>query len=255
MEHPDNKKHKKRFKTPIVVIIMIMLAIVAGIIAGSIGFNKLYGDGNDIISQLQARREAMPDQESIEQHKAERQKEKEAAKAQAQAEAEAAEAAKYPEVVTLLEEEPEDISKCRKLTPKTASASSVIYQKGINNNADRVLNDNKDSSWQEGVDGDGIGEWLKFDFTQKKTLRYMKLKLGNWSSDWYYTSNNRPKILEIQTDAGMKQITFPDEKKDYWLAFPKDWTTDDVKLIIRAVYKGTEWDDTCVTEIAMYEEK
>ena len=49
------------------------------------------------------------------------------------------------------------------------------------------------TSWQEGVDGPGIGEKVYAQFDNSYYIEYLTFRLGNWKTNDYYTGNNRPK--------------------------------------------------------------
>ena len=67
----------------------------------------------------------------------------------------------------------------------------------MDNGADKAVDGNPRTSWQEGVDGDGIGESVHLKLSKPYMVKYMSFRLGNWNSREYYEGNNRPKELEI----------------------------------------------------------
>ncbi len=136
----------------------------------------------------------------------------------------------------------------------SASATSVIDQNGHDNSADMVLDGKDETSWQEGVPGNGIGEGLTFRFDRECKVKYMSFKLGNWRTEDYYWQNNRPKMLEIRTDNSTSLIVFPDAKAEHWIAFSDPCPTSEIQLTIKDVYQGssTKWNDACIAGIEIY---
>jgi hypothetical protein len=67
-----------------------------------------------------------------------------------------------------------------------AAASSTISQSGTANDPILVFDRRDETSWQEGVSGYGLGEWLKASFDGNYKVKYMAFKLGNWKNDKYY---------------------------------------------------------------------
>ena len=148
--------------------------------------------------------------------------------------------------------EPDDFGEYYKLPVKDAAASSVISQEGTDNGARKAVDGNEKTSWQEGVSGDGIGESLHVELEKAYNVKYMSFQLGNWNSWEYYDGNNRPRELEITVGDVNQTITFPDGKTEYWVEFSKECLASEVDVVIRSVYEGSQWDDTCIAEIGVY---
>jgi len=148
--------------------------------------------------------------------------------------------------------EPDDFGEYYKLSVKDAAASSVISQEGTDNGARKAVDGNEKTSWQEGVSGDGIGESLHLELEKAYNVKYMSFQLGNWNSWEYYDGNNRPKELEITVGDVNQTITFPDGKTEYWVEFSKECLASEIDVVIRSVYEGSQWDDTCIAEIGVY---
>lgn len=139
-----------------------------------------------------------------------------------------------------------------KVTVKDAMASSTLEQEEYDNSVQMVLDGNETTSWQEGVSGDGLGEFLWFSLGSKKKVRYLTFKLGNWRDQERYQKNNRPKQLTIWLGDESYTISFPDEKKEFCVVLSQDCEISSVQIYIDSVYKGTEWDDTCISEVGIY---
>ncbi len=141
-----------------------------------------------------------------------------------------------------------------KLGVASAAATSVIDQEGHDNSAAMVLDGRDETSWQEGVPGNGVGEGLTFRFDRECKVKYMAFKLGNWRTEDYYWQNNRPKILEIRTDNSTSLILFPDAKTEHWVGFSEPCPTSEIQLTIKEIYPGSsaKWNDTCIAGIEIY---
>ena len=135
----------------------------------------------------------------------------------------------------------------------SSEATSTIQQTGVDNDP-HVLYDGADwSSWQEGVDGPGIGESVTLTFDQTYQVRAMALKLGNWYHDIsYYTRNNRPKQLTFKLGSEEVTVDFPDEKQVAYVEFSEDIDSNFMQTVIDDIYSGTAYDDTCICEITLY---
>ena len=148
--------------------------------------------------------------------------------------------------------EPGDFEQYYKLSVEEASASSAISQEGVDNGADKAVDGNPRTSWQEGVDGDGIGESVHLKLSKPYMVKYMSFRLGNWNSREYYEGNNRPKELEITAGDVTQTVTFPDGQVEYWVEFSQECPASEIGVAIRSVYEGSQWDDTCIAEIGIY---
>ena len=134
-----------------------------------------------------------------------------------------------------------------------SAASSTIYQEGIDNGPHTLYDGEDWSSWQDGVDGDGVGETLHFSFDREYRVRVMALKLGNWyDTDAFYFLNNRPERLILTLGGESFTVTFPDQRTEFYLELTKDVVASDLQIEIGSVYKGTAYDDTCMNEISIY---
>ncbi len=148
--------------------------------------------------------------------------------------------------------EPGDFEQYYKLSVQEASASSAISQEGVDNGADKAVDGNPRTSWQEGVDGDGIGESVHLKLSKPYMVKYMSFRLGNWNSREYYEGNNRPKELEITAGDVTQTVTFPDGQVEYWVEFSQECPASEIDVVIQSVYEGSQWDDTCIAEIGIY---
>ena len=133
-----------------------------------------------------------------------------------------------------------------------AAASSTISQSGTANDPILVFDRRDETSWQEGVSGYGLGEWLKASFDGNYKVKYMAFKLGNWKNDKYYYGNAKPKTLEILIGDFRGEITFPDERAVQWVEFSKEVDANAMEITIRDVYAGTSWQDTCIAAVDVY---
>lgn len=132
------------------------------------------------------------------------------------------------------------------------TSSSEYHQNNVKNNASLVFDGDDKTSWQEGVDGDGIGQYIDCKLNREYVIRYFAFKLGNWRSDKYYNGNGRPKSVTVTADDYTFTFDFPEEKKEYVIELSEEIKAANVRVTIDSVYKGAYWDDTCITQFHMY---
>lgn len=132
------------------------------------------------------------------------------------------------------------------------TSTSEYKQTGVKNSPDLVFDGNEITSWQEGVEGDGIGQSISCQLNRQYQIRYFAFKLGNWRNDKYYNGNGRPKSLNVDLDGYSFTFDFPDEKRDFVIELSEEIPATNITVTINSVYKGAYWDDTCISEFNIY---
>lgn len=114
--------------------------------------------------------------------------------------------------------------------------------------------------WVEGKDGYGIGEWIEYDissFSQwREDLKNRNARLYilngyvNPKLPHLYKENSRIKKATLIIDDSTEiKIEFDDIVEFKCVELGRPFTK--VRLIIDEVYKGTKYDDTCITAITV----
>jgi hypothetical protein len=134
-----------------------------------------------------------------------------------------------------------------KITP---SASSVRLAVQANTYyAANAMDGKRSTAWIEGVDGPGIGEWLRFDFDREINLHRILILPGYFKSPQIWTENNRVATLTAYfSDGTSRDLTF-DDRMDSQKIDIGSKKTRWVKLVIKSVYYGTD-PDTAISEVA-----
>ena len=131
-----------------------------------------------------------------------------------------------------------------------AQASSELASDGHTYYAENAMDGDPDTTWQEGVEGYGIGEYLELGFSQPQKLSLLRIFPGNGN---YYTENGRPAELLVEfSDGSALTFDFPDSYGDFTLDLGGTVETSWVRLTIAEVYPGTVWEDTAITEVLAY---
>lgn len=245
-EEIDARENREKSKKPLIIAVIVLVAILVGGAIGVFGFNMLDGKDEESDKKQEEIIDEEDDSEAEDESEEVEAEEEEEPKAQAPKE-------EVPVTISMISN-PGNLGGAYKLGVKEATATSVIDQKGHNNNASMVLDGKNETSWQEGVDGVGIDEKLWFDFNQESQIKYIAFKLGNWRTEDYHWSNNRPKTLELRIGDNTQMVTFPDQKQEFWVEVTGTCMTSQLEVTIKDVYRGTssKWNDTCIAEIAIY---
>lgn len=150
----------------------------------------------------------------------------------------------------------DDTSVYQPVTITYAYASSVIDQPGYDNSASVMFDGDLTTSWQEGVDGYGIGETAGAYFDRFYDVKYISFNLGNWRNHDYYDKNGVPDVLKLTLGNFSQDIQFPADRQalenTQWVEFTEPVHADSIELEIRDVLAGNYYEDTCITEITIY---
>jgi hypothetical protein len=103
--------------------------------------------------------------------------------------------------------------------------------------------------WVEGNSDAGIGAYIEIEFLEPvKTISILNgyVDLINRR---LFKRNNRVKTLQVQDIDNKKEYTMDFEDYVYFNGLPFDVPTKHIKLVIKEVYNGTMYNDTCISAI------
>lgn len=148
------------------------------------------------------------------------------------------------------ETSPKTICELQKNDFACVAASSTYDGDRATHIATNLIDGKRETNWTEGVGGNGIGEYVQFEFREEQTITGFRICSGNHSSDSYYTKNARPKEIKLTFEDGSnEEFTLLDVKEKLTFQLSEAVTTKTVRLTIQSVYKGSSWEDTVISEI------
>lgn len=137
-------------------------------------------------------------------------------------------------------------------SPLKITASSSSMRLAVQSNtyyAANTIDGKRSTAWIEGVDGPGLGEWIRFDFDREINLHRILIQPGYFKSPQIWAQNNRLASVTAQfSDGSSRQLTFDNQMQSQKVdvgAIKTRW----VRLTIGSVYYGTD-PDTAISEIA-----
>jgi len=137
-------------------------------------------------------------------------------------------------------------------TPLKINASSSSNRLAVQANTyypANAIDGKKSTAWIEGVDGAGIGEWIRFDFDREITLHRILWQPGYFKSPMIWSQNNRLASVTAEfSDGSSREINFSDQmasQKTDISSVRTKW----VRFVIKSVYYGTD-PDTALSELA-----
>ena len=132
----------------------------------------------------------------------------------------------------------------------TASASSIRLAVQSNTYyAANAIDGKRGTAWIEGLDGPGLGEWIRFDFDREINLHRILIQPGYFKSPQIWEENNRIATLTAQFSDGSSRELHFDDRMDRQKVDVGSVKTHWVKFIIKSVYYGTD-PDTALSEVA-----
>ena len=135
-----------------------------------------------------------------------------------------------------------------------ATATSTLDPKQYGPENVAEIDSDHTKTWAEGVPGDGIGEGLDLTLDKPEKLYQIGLVNGYAKNEALYQANGRVAELSVSLN-GEKDfaVQVPDEflkQSIFW--FPLngyDKPVRTVRLRINKVYRGTKYQDTCLTRV------
>ncbi len=130
----------------------------------------------------------------------------------------------------------------------------------------KVLDNDLDTAWCEGMNGDGIGQSLTFEL-KGAIISGIGIINGYAKNEGAYQGNNRikkVKVIMVQKNGEKREEVVDLPKKDIsklnrevvapfidWVADFGDpyETTRSITLVIQEVYPGSKYRDTCISEV------
>ena len=140
------------------------------------------------------------------------------------------------------------------IRPTAAAASSTLEATQTNNyGVTNLLDGDPTTAWNEGTDGNGIGEWVQFNFAQDVVLSRIEIANGYQKDDERYVGNPRVQSLKVEYSNGTSQLVDLLDDEQLQIITPTREPITSVRFVIVSVYPGAEWDDTALSEVRFYE--
>ncbi len=134
-----------------------------------------------------------------------------------------------------------------KITPSASSTRLAVQANTYY--AANAMDGKKSTAWIEGVDGPGLGEWIRFDFDREINLHRIFIQPGYFKTPQIWAQNNRLQAVTAYfSDGSSRELSFTnvmDSQRIDVGSVKTRW----VRLVIKSVYYGTD-PDTAISEVA-----
>lgn len=139
---------------------------------------------------------------------------------------------------------------------KATASSTYPGADGVSYDAKNV-NDGKVSTvWTEGADGAGMGESISIALKGgAQEVTGFTIWNGNWYTQDFFDRHNRIKEVLVEfSDGSSERHQLEDGFKPQTLRFEKPHKTEFVTVKIKGKYGGNTFDDTCISEIRLFDD-
>ncbi len=136
------------------------------------------------------------------------------------------------------------------------ASSYDIEKNGVSYSPSNVYDGKRETAWAEGVEGDGIGEYLIFKFkypvyvTKIGVIPGYDKKMDDKFGDRWYKNPRIKKAKLVFSDGSFMILNLRDSREMQYFKINK--TTKYIKFIILDVYKSQKWHDTSISEIEIW---
>jgi hypothetical protein len=140
------------------------------------------------------------------------------------------------------------------IRPKATVSSSALRGTAIASfQATNLVDGDLATPWLEGANGAGLGEWVRFEFTQPLELARIEILNGYQKDEERFAGNPRVRLIMVEYSSGATQLVELSDLKDPQMINPTSEAVEWVKLAIVSVFPGDQWEDTALSEVRIYE--
>jgi hypothetical protein len=140
-------------------------------------------------------------------------------------------------------------------------ASSELIDKNNRYAVKNIIDERPETAWVEGRKDSGINEYINIHFNtrvevepnnyEEGLLKIKKIGIinGYAKNNTIFKQNNRVKKIRLKGGSHDQIYTLKDTMDMQYIEFDEPILTSMIKITIFEVYKGSKYDDTCISEI------
>jgi hypothetical protein len=134
--------------------------------------------------------------------------------------------------------------------PDNANEKNPRRIKRIRYCADKAFDNRTDTVWAEGVTGPGTGESITITLQHAIDIDAVEIMPGYFDPR-YWKANNRIRRFELKTGDSTWKETFlcQDKRTAQRYQLSRRISAKEIIFTVLESYKGTKWDDTCLSEL------
>lgn len=135
----------------------------------------------------------------------------------------------------------------------TATSYLIEGQYNLEHVPEFAMDGDLKTAWVEGVEGQGMGETITFDFKEECKINGIVIYAGYQKSTSLYEKNSRPAMINITfSDGSMKELKLQDIMEVQKLLFEQPKIAKSISVTISDVYEGDTYADTSISEISFF---
>jgi hypothetical protein len=109
-----------------------------------------------------------------------------------------------------------------------------------------------ETSWVEGVEGPGAGEWIELTFPGTVSVERIGFDVGyDRDEDLFFANNRLRRVTIVFSDGRRIELTFADARGLQVFEIDPQETLS-IRVVIEDVYPGSRYDDTCLSEVEVW---
>lgn len=134
--------------------------------------------------------------------------------------------------------------------PTSVDASSILEATSTNSyRPTNLVDGDLATAWNEGAEGVGLGEWVKFEFSRQLVLARIEVANGFQKDEDRFAGNPRVETLKVEYSSGTVQLVDLLDMEDYQTILPTRQPVEWVKMTIVSVHPDYDWEDTALSEV------
>ncbi len=139
------------------------------------------------------------------------------------------------------------------LPDDTQGVDPAAYRR-IRYAGDKAFDGRPDTAWAEGAAGAGVGESITIKLEKDIRFDAVEIMPGYFHAK-YFAANNRIKRFRLEAggNEGWKETFLcRDSMTPQRFRLSKQVRASEIKFFVLDTYKGSRWDDTCVSELTFF---
>jgi hypothetical protein len=139
------------------------------------------------------------------------------------------------------------------IRPHAASSSSVLEATSRTDfRAPNLLDEDLETAWNEGAEGPGLGEWVRFDFGEPAILTRIEIANGYQKDEERFQGTIRIRSLKLEYSDGSTQLVDLIDTMDVQAVAARSNATEWLKMTVTAVYPDYVWEDAALSEVRIF---
>ena len=135
----------------------------------------------------------------------------------------------------------------------STTESSYLKESDLHYPASSTIDGDPATGWSEDVSGYGEGEWIVLSFDGTYIISGLRIATGLQTDSDRYFNNARPRQILLTFSDGSEITADLEDRMGYQnIEFEQPVASNNLKVTISAVYRGSKYEDTLISEIELY---